>query len=434
MAASAPDRISIRRNLIAGTALALALTLGLGGWAATTDVAGAVVASGQLVVDSNLKKVQHPNGGVVAHLAVSEGALVRAGDVLVRLDDTVARANAAIVAKMTDDLAARRARLEAERDGSEAIRFPPDLAARATDEEVAATLASEVRLFASRRAARAGQKAQLTERIAQLGDEIRGHVALQEAKADEIALIARELEGVRDLFERKLVPLARMTALEREAARLKGERAQSIAAAAQARGRISEIELQILQIDQELSSEVARDLREIEAKMGELRERRVAAEDQLRRIDIRAPQDGKVHQLAVHTVGGVINAGEPIMLIVPQTETLAVEARVPPQQIEQVHLGQRAGLRFSAFNQRTTPEIFGAVDRISGDVTVDPRSGASFYTVRIALPEAELARLDAAKLVPGMPVEVFAKTDERTVLSYFTKPLRDQIARAFRER
>jgi len=281
---------------------------------------------------------------------------------------------------------------------------------------------------------RIGQKSQLKERAAQLGEEIQGHLALQKAKAEEIDLIRRELEGVRELWSKNLVQINRLMALEREAARLTGERAQSIFAMAQSRGKISEIELQILQIDQDLGSEVAKELRELDGRFGEFVERKVAAEDQLKRVDIRAPQDGVVHQLAVHTFGEVVTSGNPVMLIVPDADVLSVEARVSPQDIDQLHLGQSAGLRFSGLNQRTTPEINGVVGRISADVSQDQRSGQSFYTVRINIVAEEAARLGAVKLMPGMPVETFMKTHDRTVFSYFTKPLHDQILRAFRAR
>jgi HlyD family secretion protein len=431
---SSGERPSIRRHLLGGTVIALLLTCGLGGWAATTELAGAVVASGSIVVNSNVKKVQHPTGGIVAELLVREGAMVRAGDIVMRLDETTTRVNHSIVTKGIDDMRARKARLVAERDGSEAIGFPADLMERISNPDVAGAVDSERKLFELRRSSRTGQKSQLGKRITQLEEEIRGHTALQDAKTEEIELIGRELDGVKGLWDKKLIQLNRLTALEREAARLKGERAQSIATTAQAGGKVSETELQIIQIDQDLSSEVAKELREVESKIGEYTERKVAAEDQLKRIDIRAPQEGFVLQLAVHTVGGVINAGDVIMLIVPQADDLSVEAKVPPQEIDQLHIGQPTGLRFSAFNQRTTPEISGTVSRISADISADQRTGQNFYTVRVAISKEEIAKLGDVRLVPGMPVEMFAKTHDRTVLSYFVKPLHDQASRAFRER
>src|SRR5262249_35220977 len=246
--------------------------------------------------------------------------------------------------------------------------------------------------------------------------------------------IERELTGVRELYEKKIVPLTRLTQLERESSSLDGDRGQLIASMAQAKGKIAETQLQIIQIDQDLSSDVAKESREIDAKIGEFIERKVAAEDQLNRIDIRAPQDGTVFQSMVHTVGGVIKAGDPIMLIVPDEDKLEVEAKVSPHEIEQAQVGQAALLRFSSFNMRTTPEINGTVSRISADTSTDQRTGQSYYTVRISLSAQEVARLGDVKLLPGMPVEAFVQTGERTVISYLMKPLRDQLARAFKEK
>jgi HlyD family secretion protein len=428
------EQRSIRLNLLGGTVLALLLTGGIGVWASTTELSGAVLASGSVVVESSVKKVQHLTGGVVAHILARDGHKVRGGDVLLQLDDTVLRANLAIVTKGIVDMTARKARLVSERDRKAGIEWPESLTSRPDDPDVAYAIDGERKLFDLRTNARAGQKAQLRERIAQLNEEVGGQVALQDAKREEIVLIHRELDGVRDLWSRSLVQLTRLTALEREAARLKGELAQSISATAATRGKMSEIEQQIIQIDQDLSSEVARELREVDSKIGEFVERKVAAEDQLKRVDIRAPQDGFVHQSSVHTVGGVVSPGDPVMLIVPEADQLAVEAKVPPQDIDQLHIGQRAGMRFSAFNQQTTPEISGTISRISADVTTDQRSGQSFFTIRLAIPPDEIKRLGEVRMVPGMPVEIFAKTYDRTVLSYFIKPLHDQVARAFRER
>jgi HlyD family secretion protein len=333
-----------------------------------------------------------------------------------------------------DELMARKARLECERDGWDTIIFPAELVAGASDPERAAIMDSERKLFNLRKTARNGQKAQLSERMAQLQEEIAGLSAQQNSKTKEITLVERELAGVRDLFKQNLVPLGRLTALEREAARLDGERGQLMSAAAQAKGKISEIALQILQIDQDLASEVAKELREVDGKIGEFIERKVTAEDQLKRIDIRAPQDGTVFQLAVHTVGGVITAGDPIMLIVPDADNLAVEVKVSPQDIDQLQLNQKAILRFTSFNARTTPEIEGLVTRISADTSTDQRTGQSYYTIRISLPPDQVQHLGDVKLLPGMPVEAFVQTGDRTMLSYLMKPLNDQFARAFREK
>jgi len=428
------SRASIRRHLFAGLLIVLLLGGGVGGWAATTQLAGAIIAPGSIVVDSHIKKVQHPTGGIVGKLFVRDGDHVKSGQLLVQLDETVIRANLAIVTKALDELNARQARLVAERDGANSITFPPKLLARTNDPSAVAAIAGERNLFESRRADRMGKKAQLNQQIGQLQEEINGLNAQQAAKTKEIALIQRELAGVRDLYAKKLVPLTRLIQLEREATRLDGERGQLIAAVATAQGKISEIKLQIIQVDQDLSKEVATSLPDIESKIGELIERKVTAEDQLKRTDIRAPQTGTVFESTVHTVGGVITAGEPIMLIVPDDDDLQAEAKVAPQFIEQVRVGQSVMLRFSALDVHSTPEIDGVVTRISADTSVDKRSGEAYYTIRVSLPAKELEKLHGVKLLPGMPVEAFVQSGERTVISYLMKPLHDQFMRAFRER
>lgn len=427
---------SIQRYLLAGTILVLLVTFGIGGWAATTELSSAVVAPGVLVVDSSVKKVQHPTGGVVGELRVRDGDRVRAGDILVRLDETQTRAAAAIITKSVDELLARQARLETERDNISELAFPATLLDRARDpaSDAARAISAERSLFDLRRQAREGQKSQLKERSAQLQEEIKGYQGQVEAKKKEVDFIQQELGGVRTLWEKKLVPISRLTALERDAARIEGERSQLSGMIAQAKGKTAEIQLQIMQVDQDLRSEVGKDLVEARSKISELAERKIAAVDQLQRIDIRAPQNGVVYQLSVHTVGGVIAPGEQIMLIVPDADTLAVEVKIAPQDIDHVHVGQLAILRFSAFNQHTTPEITGAVSVISPDLTQDQRTGTSFYTTRIALKPEELERLGSVKLIPGMPADAFIQMGERTALSYLMKPLRDQAARAFKEK
>jgi HlyD family secretion protein len=425
---------SLRRHIVAGLAIIVLLVGGLGGWAATTELAGAIVASGVLVVDSNVKKVQHPTGGVVGELRVRDGDHVRVGDLVIRLDATVAQANLAIVVKSLDELAARQARLETERDDLDTMTFPEELLARADNPDVARTLAGERKLFNFRTMARRGQKAQLHERIGQLNEEIRGLTGQADSKRREIELINQELEAVRDLWRKNLVPISRVTAVERDAVRIDGERNQLIANVAQTRGKRTETELQIIQVDQDMRSEVTKELREIQGKTAEQVERKITAEDQLKRIDIRAPQDGTVLQLAVHTIGGVINAGEQLMLVVPAADKLIVEAKIAPQNIDQVKVGQSAVLRFSAFEMRTTPEIFGTITVVSADTAQDQKTGTYFYTVRVEIPAEQIARLEGLRLVPGMPVEAFIQSDERTIISYLVKPLKDQIMKAFRER
>jgi HlyD family secretion protein len=428
------SRRSIHRHQLAGLSLVIFLAVGVGGWAGTAELSGALIAPGSIVVDSNVKKVQHPTGGVIGELRVRDGDHVKIGDILVRLDDTVTRANLAIVTKGLTELSARKARLESERDGREQIEFPTDLLAQAGKVDFAGVLESERKLFELRRSARIGQKAQLHERIAQFQEEIRGIQAQRQAKQTQIEIAERELESVNELWKRNLVQYSKLTELQRETARLSGDSAQLLAQVAQTGGKVAETELQIIQIDRDLSSEVAKETREIDGKIGEFIERKVAAEDQLKRIEIRAPQDGTVFQSSVHTVGGVISAGDTIMLIVPAADNLSVEAKVNPQDIDQIQIGQAALLRLSAFNQRTTPELTGTVTRVSADTSSDQRTAQAFYTVRISLPPDEVAKLGNIHLIPGMPVEAFVQTGKRTMLAYLAKPLHDQLMRTFRER
>lgn len=433
-AAKKTVRDSIKFHLILGLAIVLVMVIGLGGWASTVLISGALIAPGQIVVESNVKKVQHPTGGVVGEVRARDGDLVKAGDIVVRLDDTVTKANLAIVTKNLDAALARAARLQAEQRGVDRIEFPQALLERANDPDVKLLISAETKLFDVRVNGRTGQKAQLRERITQLNEEIAGLSAQEKAKDQEIALVQNELIGVRELYDKHLVQISRLTQLERDSARLNGERAQYVASRAQAKGKITETELQIIQVDKDVVSEVSKDLRETNDKIGELIERKVAAEDQLRRVDIRAPQAGMVLQSTVHTVGGVVTAGDTLMLIVPQADDLQVEAKVNPVDIDKLQIGQKTLLRLSAFNQRTTPELNGLVSRVSPDVTTDQRTGQSYYTIRVSMPAEEVARLGDVKLIPGMPVEAFVQTGDRTMLSYLMKPLHDQLMRAFREK
>lgn len=433
-----PRPATARDNVrsIIGTALATAVICvgGIFAWASFTEIAGAVIAPGQLVIDSSAKKIQHQTGGIVGEIRVKEGARVQAGDILVRLDETVLRANLGVVTRGLDEMLARQARLTAEREGLERLEFPAELVSRSDNGDAGRLMTAEQRLFELRRSARLGQKSQLEQRVAQLLEEISGVTTQADAKAREIDIIRRELDGVRDLYRKNLIQLSRLTALEREEARLDGERGSLVASAAQAKGKVTETALQILQIDQDLRSEVAKELREVQGNIAVLSERRIAAEDQLRRVDVRAPLAGVVHQLAVHTVGGIVGPGELMMMIVPDGDDLAIEVKIAPQDIDQVRVGQKASLRFPAFNQRTTPEIEGSVSLVAADLATDQRTGAMYYVARMAVPEDQLRRLEGGRLLPGMPVEAFVQTGYRSVLSYLLKPLTDQMLQTFRQR
>ncbi|MBN8931543.1 HlyD family type I secretion periplasmic adaptor subunit [Agrobacterium pusense] len=426
-------RRSIRNHIFVGGLGFLTLVGVFGGWAVGTEIVGAVIAQGSLVVETSLKKVQHPVGGVVSELAVRDGDRVKAGDVVMRIDATMTKANLAIIVKSLDQFTARKARLESERDRAGRVIFPQTLLDRAGDGEVLAMMNAEQRLYENRKAVRESKKRQLEQRVRQLRDEISGMEAERAANFREQGMVDEELIRFRSLHERGLMEKSRLSTLERQATDIDGDIGRLMAGIAGIEAKISETALQILQIDEQWSEEVGSDLREMDARIGEYVERRVAAEDQLKRVDILAPQDGVVHQLSVHTIGGVVAPGEQIMMIVPEVDKLVVEVKVAPQDIDQIYYGQLTNLRFSAFNQKTTPEITGTVERISADVTVDQRTGTSFYLVRVATSQEQIKRLGEFSLMPGMPVEAFITTGERSVLSYFLKPLIDQANRTFRE-
>lgn len=421
-----------RHSLIALFAVALLLAC-LGVLSVMITISGAIVSEGTVVFEGHAKSVQHPTGGIVKDLLVRDGQTVSQGDVLVRLDPTISAANLAIITKGQDELTAKRLRLQAEQSGAAQFVVPEDIAASAAADPVLASfLADEIKVFDNRLAAREGQRQQLNQRIQEILKQIDGLTQQAKAKADEIDLIRNELTGLKDLFSKKLVPQQRVSELQREEARLRGEHGQLLSSIAEADGRITETRLQILQIDIDMQNEVSSDLTKLESQYGELEERRVASEDQLSRLDIVAPIDGVVEDLAIYTQGGVIEAGATLMRIAPQDDSLVVETKVHPNDIDQIWLGQEAILRLSAFNQRTTPELHATVSLVPADLTADPRTGAQYYLVRVRLDEQEVARLKDKKIVPGMPVECFIKTGERSVLSYFAKPLSDQLHRAFR--
>ena len=411
----------------------LAITLIAGGWAMLMPLAGAVVVPGNLVVQSNVKTIQHPSGGVVAEIAVHNGQHVGNGDLLLRLDATQAQASLQMVSKQLDEVRARISRLIAERDGLAQLEVPAELAARSGEAAVKSLLWSEDTLFKARATARRSQTDLLQSKISQFGEEIAGLDAQVASKTRQLELITGELSGVQELYDKRLVPLARLTALQREGARIEGERGQLVSTIAETKSKIGEARLQIVRIDQDFRTEVVKELGESRGKEAELVERGVAAQDLLDRIEIRAPTAGVVNQLTAHTVGGVIRAGDQIMEVVPDSDDLQIEARLQPNDIDQVRTGQKAFVRFSAFNQRVTPQLGGVVSYVSADIGHDHQTNAPYFTVRVALSEEERRRLADLQLVPGMPAEVFMQTGSRTMMSYLLKPLTDQMRRAFVE-
>ena len=433
-------RYAIRKlNFVGYAAMVVALG-GFGGWASTTDIAGAVIASGNVVVETSAKKVQHLTGGIVGEILVRDGSEVETGQVLMRLDDTLTRANLGVVQSQLDLYVAREARLLAERDGLQNVTFPEAMRTGPARGAPDTAIAGEERLFQARREGREGQRAQLRERTAQIGEEIRGLTAQQESKDSEIKYIGEQLVGVSELYKKNLVTNERYVQLQRDQARLQGERGQLIADIARSRGKIAETELQILQLDQDFRTDVLKDLRETQAKIAELQERANAAADELRRIDIRAPQAGIVYQLQVHTIGGVIGKGDTVMQIAPRADALLVEAKIAPQDIDQIAVGASVRVRIEAGNRRMTPDLEGKVTVLSPDITHESETtpkgiqSQQYYVARVALAEEDLNSIGDLHLVPGMPADVYIRTEDRTPLDYLLKPLHEQIARTFRER
>jgi HlyD family secretion protein len=421
---------AIRQNLLA--ALLLVATIGVAAaFSAYTPLDGAVVAPGTIVVEGNVKKIQHPTGGVVAEIAVAEGAGVSAGDLLMRLDETVTRANLDIVRNNLTTERARLARLQALRDGVMEPVFPADLA---EDAHISGVLEGEARLTQLLLNSREDQKRGLRERIEQSRQEIKGLEEQQNSYTGQRDIVRKDLEDLQPLYERGNIQRPRISALQRELMRNQGAVGDGVAKMAQARAKIAETELQIVRIDHDFLADIMKQLRETETRISELRERKITAEDQLKRVDIRSPLSGTVHQLAVHTIGGVVSPSDVLMHIVPSSDRLVVDVQVKPSDIDQLSMGQEARVRFSAFDRRITDELQGTLVRIAADLTHDPQNRLAFYTATVKVPETELARLNGRKLVPGMPAEVLIKTGERTLASYILKPMHDQMERALRER
>lgn len=431
---SGSHKDSLRKLALQGFTVLGVFAASVGVWAARVPLDGAVVTTGQLVVNSSVRKIQHPTGGVVGELLVREGDQVRAGDVLIRLDETVIRATLTAIEKKIDELQARAARLEAERLGYGALKFPKVLRDRISDPDVAEILSTEQSLYEARKLSHVSKKQRLGERVGQLTNELRSLQTDLETKRRLADITEKELANLRALDARQLVQTQRLNAVERDAVAVAGQQAQLQSAMAQAEGKITETEMQLAAVDDELRAEVTKELRETQADLAQQHEKRVAALDQLHRVEIRAPIAGQVHQLAAHTIGGVVQAAEPIMLIVPSDEALELEVRIQPHDIDQLHVAQEASIRIQAFNRRTTPEIEGEVTRISADVTKDQQTGAFYYTARVALKPEGMAKLAGLKLQAGMQAEAYIKTAERTAFEYLTKPISDQMRRALRER
>lgn len=423
-------RFSLRSRVVLAVLFAILLVCGIGGWASTSKLSGAIVSSGSVLVDGEVKSVQQIDGGVIQQINVKDGDNVVAGQVLVRLDSVQIRTERDIIVGQVGELLGRQARLTAERDLQEEIQFPADFSAQYSGS--AQIVRGEQQLFDGGLRNRKSQKDQLSLQVYQLTDEIGGMLSQQTAQADELELARRERVGLADLAGRKLIEGSRLNAIDRDIARMSGREGEIQANVARAQGKISETNLQILAIDDSARNDAQRELRTVDSQIAELKERLRAVEDRLARAEVRAPVSGTVNELAVHTQGGVIVPAQILMTIVPVDAPLAIEFRVATKDIDQIAVGQDARLRFSAFNRRTTPEVAGRVTRVSAAATRDTVTGERYYSAQVKV-TGSMGSLEGRRLVPGMPVEVFVQTEEQVALAYFLKPFTDQIMRAFKE-
>jgi HlyD family secretion protein len=433
MTSTAAERWPARKHLTIGILALVILVGGFGTWAVKAQISGAVITSGQIEVDRNRQIVQHPDGGVVEEIIVDEGDTVQAGDLLLRLDATVLRSELAVVEGQLFEILARRARFEAERDDAPTLSFSPVLS-EVGSPEVKTLMEGQERLFRARLETNRSAVEQLTQQRAQIASQITGISAQQEALSVQRDLIAQELADQQTLLDRGLAQASRVLALQREKARLLGTVGELTAQAAQAAERMTEIELQILGLSSTRREEAITRLRDLQFNELELSERRRTLRRQLDRLDIRAPVSGIVYGLQVFAPQSVIRPADPVLFLIPQDRPLVIATRVETVDIDQIHVGQGVTLRFSSFDQRRTPELMGKVTLISADAFQNENSGLSYYLAEVQLDEGQLERLPAnVTLIPGMPVEAFVRTADRSPLDFLIKPLADYFTKAFRE-
>ena len=432
---SSPSPFPTRGPMILGIVALLILVGGFGTWAATTNISGAIVASGSIEVDQNRQVVQHPDGGVVAEILVREGDTVEVGETLIRLDPTLLRSELAITEGQLYELMARRARLHAERDTAAEITFPEPLLTRAeADEEVSELVEGQRNLFLARLDSAAREIEQLSKRKDQIADQVRGVEAQQVALDEQLGLIRQELENQQSLLERGLAKIGTVLALQREQSRLTGTVGELIAQKAQAEGRITEIDIQIQSLQTQRREESITTLRDLQFRERELAEQARALRERLSRMAITAPVSGVVYGMTVFTPRSVIRPADPVLYLVPQDRPLVIAAQVETIHIDQLFVNQEVSLRFAALDQRQTPELFGRVVQISADAFEDESTRVRYYRAEIVLSEGQIDRLpEGTALIPGMPVEAFIRTADRTPLAYLVKPFTDYFARAFRE-
>lgn len=426
---------SARRPVLFGLFGLVVLLGGFGYWAVQTTIAGAIIASGRIEVDRNRQIVQHPDGGVVTDILVSEGDSVKVGETLIRLDSTLLRSQQLIVEGQLFELMARRARLAAERDETDGLDFDAELLDIADARpEVAELLAGQERLFQARRDSVARETEQLEKRRGQIQSQIQGIKAQQVSLARQLELIEKELKSQQTLLDRGLAQAGTVLNLQRNAASLEGRIGELLASGAQAEGRITEIDIEVLKLGTRRREEAITRLRDLQYRELELAEQRRSLQERLNRLDIAAPVSGIVYGLRVHTPRSVIRPADPVLFLVPQDRPLVIIARVEPIHVDKIFIGQDVVMRFSALDQRETPELFGTVASLSADAFEDQGTGMTFYRAEMELNEGEVDRLpNETVLIPGMPVETYIRTRDRSPMAYLIKPLADYFIKAFRE-
>jgi membrane fusion protein, type I secretion system len=426
---------SARGPVMFGLLGLLVLLGGFGVWAVRSNIAGAIVATGRIEVDNNRQVVQHPDGGVVSEILVEEGDTVEEGAVLIRLDPTLLQSQKLIVEGQLFELMSRRARLQAERDGTDSLSFDAELAEIAQSRpEVADLLAGQQRLFVARRESVARETEQLEKRRGQIQSQIQGIRAQQVSLDRQLELIEEELTSQKSLLDRGLAQAATVLNLQRNAASLQGQIGELAAAEAQAEGRITEIDIERLRLGTRQREEAITRLRDLQYRELELAEQRRSLQESLTRLDITAPVSGIVYGLQVFSVRSVIRPADPVLFLVPQNRPLVISARVDPIHVDQVFVGQEVALRFSGLDQRQTPELIGKVSQVSADAFDDQSTGEAYFQAEMVLNPGELERLpEGTVLIPGMPVETYIRTRDRSPMAYLIKPLADYFTRAFRE-
>ena len=428
---NARKRWSTTGPMTLGLLALLVLVGGFGTWSVMAQITGAVIASGQIEVDRNRQVIQHPDGGVVSEILVEEGDTVAKGDTLIRLDASLLRSELAIVEGQLFEILARSGRLKAERDDTQTVTFDPLLVENTAGPDLTA---GQIRLFDARRESNSRAVEQLDQQRAQIASQLGGIVAQQAALATQSDLIAQELSDQQKLLAQKLIQASRVLGLQREEANLFGRMGELTAAAAQAAERMTEIEIQILTLGSSRREEAITQLRDLQYNELELSERRRTLRQRLDRLDIRAPVSGVVYAMTVFAEQSVIRPADPVMFLVPQDRPLVIATKVQPTDVDQIHMGQDVTLRFSAFDQRRTPELTGTVTLVSADIFLDDATQMSYYQAEVQLNAGEAEKLpDDMVLIPGMPVEAFVRTADRSPMDYLLKPLADYFAKAFRE-